>query len=108
LAPPQNPNRPRGVRKIERTFLPIPLLRWQRRSLPLSARGFVAVNPSIVIGRRLTLASALFRGGCTFGVALEMKIRFEQPGAPALRTGLAVPGPAILSKLRRIFDKNAG
>jgi hypothetical protein len=108
LAPPHNPNRPRGVWRIDRTFLPIPLLRWERHSLLFSPRGFIAVNPSIVIGRRLTFAPNLLRGGCTVGVALQMKIGFNQAGPPASEAGTAQPGTAILSKLRGILARNAG
>ena len=48
----------------------------------------------------------LFRGGRTFGVALEMKIRLDQPGVPAVGAGTGLPGQAIVSKLRGIFDKS--
>ncbi len=98
----------RGVRRLNRKLLPIPLLRWQGYS-PIGPRGLIALNPSLVIGRRQTFMSTIFRGGRTFGFAVEMKIRFDRVSGPAAApVGAATrdPGSIILSTVRGFLDRN--
>jgi hypothetical protein len=101
----RNPNQPKGGRRINRTFVPIPLLRWECAS-PIGPHAFIAFNPSIVIGRRPTFAPDVFRGGRTFGVALQMRVRFDQAGVPAATAGPPAPTPGILSRVRAVFDNS--
>ncbi len=97
----------RGMRRLNRKLLPIPLLRWQGYT-PIGPRGLVALNPSLVIGRRQTFMSTIFRGGRTFGFAVEMRIRFDRVAAPAAPGGSTTrdPGSVILSTVRGFLDKN--
>ena len=90
------------VRKINRRFLPIPLLRWQHET-PLGPRGVIAVNPSLVLGRRQTYMPDVFRGGRTFGVAVEMKIRFDGPDSNPPADAAADPASAIVGRLRGLL-----
>ncbi len=74
-----NPGFPAIRPKITRTFVPIPLLRWQRHASLVTPHGFMAISPSIVIGRRLTWAPDLLRGGRTIGVAVQIRIWLDHP-----------------------------
>ncbi len=96
---------PRGIRPLNRTMLAIPLLRWQRPAVLMGAHGSVAVNPSIVVGRRLTFMPDVFRGGRTFGIAVEMKIRLDQQPRSPVGAGLPA-GIPIASRVRAVMDKS--
>ncbi len=105
----RNPAALAGVRRIPRTFVPIPLLPWKPH-LQVGRSAHLAVNPSIVLGRRLTSDPAMSRGGRTLGVAIEMKLRFDRPAATAPRpTPRGVfSGGAILSKVIGMLEKRGG
>ncbi len=96
-------NPPRGTKRLNRTLLPIPLIRWQRSGALITDRGSIDISPALVVGRRLSFLPDLFPGGRTFGIAVQMKIRLDQPGTrpPAA----ALPGPAILSKVRALVNR---
>ncbi len=93
--------------KISRTFLPIPIFQWQRYAPLVVARGYVAIDPSLVVGRRLTWSSRFAPGGRTFGIAVRMRIWLDRPDTP----GAAAPQPTtedrILSTLRSVLDRSA-
>ncbi len=93
-----------GVKKVNRTFVPIPLVAWHRR-LPIGRSTDMALNPSIVFGRRLTIAPELSRGGRTMGVAVEMKVRF---GPHPVTQAPAKPTSALFSQLLATVVKRGG
>jgi hypothetical protein len=103
----RNANTARGPRRLNHTFVHIPLLQWQRHSQIFSPRGLVTVNPALVLGRRQTFMPELARGGRTFGVALEMTIRLDGAGGSTFGTDATRSGGAVLSGLRTVLDRDA-
>lgn len=103
LAAHANPGLP-AIRRINRRFVPIPILEWRRHSPLVMGRGLMAIRPTIVIGRRLTWAPELSRGGRTIGLAVQVRVWLDAPpgAAPADVTSHA---PArILSTMRGMLD----
>lgn len=92
-------------RKINRTFLPIPVFRWERYAPLILSHGYVAIDPSLVIGKRLTWSPELARGGRTFGIAVRMRIWFDKPPASGEREPQPTTQDRILSTLRAVLDK---
>ncbi len=101
------PLAPVGGRRITRTFLPIPLVQWQRRSSLITPRGLVSVRPTIVIGRRLTCMPQFGRDGRTLGVGVQVRLWLDEP---APRPASALPASdgtdaGILATVRGILDR---
>ena len=97
---------PSGGRRISRTFLAIPVVRWQRYFSLVTPRGYVAITPSLVIGRRQTWAPELARGGRTFGIAVQMRVWLDHPPTTGDRTPRPTTEDRILSTLRAVLDKS--
>ncbi len=100
------PKQPSAIRRINRRFLPIPLVGWQHRLDLLSPHGSIAIRPSIVVGRRLTALPEVYRASRTIGLAVEMKIRLDPPAAPVKTDGASDPASAVLSRLRGLIDRD--
>jgi hypothetical protein len=99
------PGLPAIRRKINRTFLPIPLLRWQRQSSLVTPHGFVSIGPAIVLGRRVTSAPDLMRGGRTIGVAVQVLVWLDHsPSGDRLAAGSRAPG-RILSTICGMLER---
>ncbi len=97
---------PMGGRKISRTFVPIPLFRFQRYSSLVTPRGFFAINSSIVIGRRNTWALPPARGGRTFGIAVQMRMWLDRPASPGQAASVASVQDRIVSTLRAVIERS--
>ena len=96
---------PRGVQRLDRKLLPVPLLSWQRPGFLINTHGSMSINPSLVIGRRLSFLPDVFPGGRTFGVAVEMKLRLDRATA-SLPSPPEPRRPGFLSRVRSLVEKN--
>lgn len=103
-----NPGLPGTGPKVNRTFLPIPMLGWQRYSSLLTPHGFMAISPSVVIGRRLTWAPELARGGRTIGVGVQLRMWLDRPPSLANARAPSQAPATILSTVRAMLGSNGG
>ncbi len=96
-----------GGRKIDRRFVPIPLVGWRARSSLLTAHGAVAVHPSIVIGRRLTWLPEVVRGRRTLGVGVQVRVWLDDPRPTPSAVAPEAPASAgrILATVQGILDR---
>lgn len=103
-----NPGLPGTGPKVNRTFLPIPMLGWQRDSSLLTPHGLMAISPSVVIGRRLTWAPDLGRGGRTIGVGVQVRMWLDRPPSLADARAPSQAPATILSTVGAMLGRNGG
>ncbi len=92
---------------ISRTFLPIPMVQYRRRSSLITPRGLVSIRPSIVIGRRLTWMPQFGRSGRTLGVGVQVRVWLDEPPArtPNLTPEQDGADGGIVATVRGVLDK---